>query len=52
MLSKKKNKVYVLKISKIFSLQAIDQMSYFIFLDDNNNISKVDMEKMGCYLDV
>lgn len=52
MLSKKKNKIYIVKKSKIFRLQAIDQRSHLIFLDDNNSINKVGIGKMDYYLGV
>lgn len=52
MLINKENKVYVVRIGKIFSLQALDQIFYLIFLDNNNDISKVKIGKISCYLGI
>ena len=49
MLGKKKNKVYIVRTGKSFNLQAIDQVSRFIFSDDNDGVSKVGIRKIYCY---
>lgn len=36
----------------IISLQAINQMSYLVFLDNNDGVSKIEMGKIDCYLSI
>lgn len=49
MLNTKENKVYIVRKDKIFSLQVINQVSSLIFLDDNDSVSKVKIEKIDYY---
>lgn len=51
-LGKKENKIYILKINKILSIQTIDQIFYLVFLSNNNSINKVKIRKMSCYLNI
>lgn len=52
MLGKKENNVNVLRKSNILSKQAIDQVSFLLFLYNNESISKILIAKIGCYLRV
>lgn len=52
MLDKKENKVKVLRKSKILSLQAVNQVSCSDFLNKNDEIIKVKIEKMDYYLGI
>lgn len=52
MLGRKENKVKILRKSKILSLQAVNQVSYFIFLDNNNSVVEVKIRNMSSYLGV
>ncbi len=49
MLGRKENKVKVLRKSKILRLQAVNQVSRPIFLDNNDDVIKVPIEKIGSY---
>lgn len=49
MLGRKENKVKVLRKSKILRLQAVNQVSRPIFLDNNDDVVKVPIEKIGSY---
>lgn len=51
-LNTKENKVYIVRKGKIFSLQVINQVSSLIFLDNNDSVSKVEIEKIDYYLGV
>lgn len=52
MLGRKENKNHVLKISKIFSLQAINQTFCLIYLHNKKDMSKVRIGKISCYLEI
>lgn len=49
MLGRKKKDILVLRTSKIFNLQTIDQVSCFVLLNNNDGTSKVGVGKMKCY---
>lgn len=36
----------------MFNLQTINQVSCYIFLDNNDGVSKVEIGKIGYYLDI
>lgn len=51
-LGRKENKVIILTKSKFLSLQAVNQVFYSIFLDNNDGVVEVRIRKMDSYLGI